>query len=147
MLKSTSPSDFWGRRWNLLVHRGLKNGVYKPTRSCSSSRMAAVLATFVASGIIHEYVDYAMFAGTSHQFQWKQMLFFGWNGILIMVEYGTRHWQIWGRMSKNLPQTVITAMVLSSALPIAHLFFADWIKYGFFDAVYLTQPVIVCGDA
>ena len=24
LLASTSPSDFWGRRWNRLVHNGLK---------------------------------------------------------------------------------------------------------------------------
>jgi len=63
MLKSKSPSDFWGRRWNVLVHNGLKNGVYKPTRKHTSSKLLAVVATFVVSGIIHEYVDYVMFHG------------------------------------------------------------------------------------
>lgn len=30
---ATSPSDFWGRRWNSLVHHHLKKGVYKPFRA------------------------------------------------------------------------------------------------------------------
>lgn len=33
MFGSISPSDFWGNRWNKLIHRGLKQGVYKPVRA------------------------------------------------------------------------------------------------------------------
>jgi hypothetical protein len=154
MLKSRSPSDFWGRRWNVLVHKGLKNGVYKPTRKNTSSKMWAVLATFVVSGIIHEYVNYVMFTGqgnggdliqrSSYRFTWKQMLFFGWNGILILLEYSIGHWAIFRWMSKRLPQIVVTALVLCCALPLAHLFTGDWIKNGYFDAVYLAEPIVVC---
>jgi len=153
MLKSRSPSDFWGRRWNVLVHKGLKNGVYKPTRKQTSSKLGAVVATFVASGVIHEYVNYVMFHGhgsttndedAAYQFTWKQMLFFGWNGILVGLEYRIGHWAIFQWMSQTLPPIVLTALVLCSALPLAHLFTGDWIKYGYFDAVYLAEPIVVC---
>mmetsp|Transcript_4619 Transcript_4619/g.9732 ORF Transcript_4619/g.9732 Transcript_4619/m.9732 type:complete len:464 (+) Transcript_4619:49-1440(+) len=159
MLKSKSPSDFWGRRWNVLVHTGLKNGVYKPTRKRTSSKLLAVVATFVVSGIIHEYVNYVLFSGkyngnghgitmndedASYKITWKQMLFFGWNGILVSLEYCIGHWKIFQWMSRSLPPIVVTALVVCSALPLAHLFTGDWIKHGFFDAVHIGTPIIVC---
>eukprot|EP00531_Pseudo-nitzschia_arenysensis_P002286 CAMPEP_0116115152 /NCGR_PEP_ID=MMETSP0329-20121206/354_1 /TAXON_ID=697910 /ORGANISM="Pseudo-nitzschia arenysensis, Strain B593" /LENGTH=308 /DNA_ID=CAMNT_0003608565 /DNA_START=107 /DNA_END=1033 /DNA_ORIENTATION=+ len=156
MLKSKSPTDFWGRRWNMLVHKGLKNGVYKPTRKHTSSKLWAVVATFVVSGIIHEYVNYVMFLGKwgnsggtedapiDYRFQWKQMIFFGWNGILILLEYTIGHWRIFQWLSKTLPPIATTALVLCCALPLAHLFTGDWIKIGYFDSVFLAEPIIVC---
>jgi hypothetical protein len=145
MFKSTSVSEFWGRRWNLLVHNGLKNGVYKPTRKLTSSKILAVLATFAASGVLHEYVNLVMFEGQEHyQFRWKQMLFFGWNGVLLALEHFIGHWAIFRWMNQNLPQIVVTALLLSAALPIAHLFIGDYIEHGYFDAVYLVEPILIC---
>lgn len=146
MLKSRSPSEFWGRRWNVLVHKGLKNGVYKPVRKQTSSKLLAIIATFVVSGIIHEYVNFVMFSyGVEpYEFKWKLILFFGWNGILIVLEYFIGHWAVFQWMSRNLPPIVLTVLVLCSALPLAHLFTGDWIRYGYFNAVSLSTPIIVC---
>jgi len=77
VFESSSPSDFWGRRWNLVgetffhfifqfhsvcltiifleVHGVLKRGVHKPVRA-KYSRLTATVATFFASGIFHEWV-------------------------------------------------------------------------------------------
>ena len=144
MLKSKSVTDFWGRRWNMLVHRGLKNGVYKPTRKTTDSRMGAVLATFVASGILHEYVNYALFEDAYRTGEWKQMLFFGWNGVLLLLEYTIGHWSIFRKLSNKLPPFLVTALVLCLALPLAHLFTGPYIKNGWFESVYIAEPVIVC---
>ena len=70
----------------------------------------------------------------TYRFAWKQMVFFGWNGVLILLEYHIGHWAVFRWMSHNLPQLVVTALVLCCALPLAHLFTGDWIKHGFFDA-------------
>lgn len=144
MFKSTSPSEFWGRRWNTLVHTCLKNGVYKPTRKYTSSKVAAAFAAFAVSGIIHEYVNLVMFANSIYSFSWKQMVFFGWNGVLVTLEYRIGHWRIFNWMTCNLPQIVITALVMCAALPLAHLFTGDWILHGYFDAVYLAEPILIC---
>ena len=144
MLKSTSPSEFWGRRWNMHVHNGLKNGVYKPVRRQFSSRSLAVVATFLVSGVIHEYVNIVLFSDKDVQFKWKQMIFFGWNGVLILLEYLVGHWNVFRWLSKNIPQLFITALVILSALPLAHLFTGDWIKGGYFDDVLFAEPVIFC---
>eukprot|EP00546_Thalassionema_frauenfeldii_P012146 CAMPEP_0178918672 /NCGR_PEP_ID=MMETSP0786-20121207/13954_1 /TAXON_ID=186022 /ORGANISM="Thalassionema frauenfeldii, Strain CCMP 1798" /LENGTH=58 /DNA_ID=CAMNT_0020592403 /DNA_START=719 /DNA_END=892 /DNA_ORIENTATION=+ len=54
LFTSRSPSDFWGRRWNLLVHSLLKGGIFKPVRKYFSSTVATV-AAFLASGALHEW--------------------------------------------------------------------------------------------
>lgn len=56
LLSSSSPSDFWGRRWNKIVGGGLRRGVFQPMRKAGYHRSIAALATFVASGCLHEYV-------------------------------------------------------------------------------------------
>lgn len=55
LMKSSSPSDFWSGRWNMIVHGALKRGVFKPVYSMSS-KVVAVMATFLASGLFHEYI-------------------------------------------------------------------------------------------
>uniref|UniRef100_A0A7S1FN76 Wax synthase domain-containing protein n=3 Tax=Corethron hystrix TaxID=216773 RepID=A0A7S1FN76_9STRA len=52
---SASPSDFWGQKWNLVIHENLKRGVYKPVRK-RFSRNVAMVSSFVASGIFHEWI-------------------------------------------------------------------------------------------
>lgn len=55
LMKATSPSNFWSGRWNVLIHGALKRGVFKPVYSVST-KFIAVLATFLASGLFHEYI-------------------------------------------------------------------------------------------
>jgi hypothetical protein len=59
VLKSDSIADFWSRRWNYLVHCALKRGVYKQIRKYRSATFAS-LAVFLASGLIHEYLNYTV---------------------------------------------------------------------------------------
>jgi Acyl-CoA cholesterol acyltransferase len=147
MLRSKSPSDFWSRRWNMVVHKGLKNGAYKPVRKYTNSRVLAVLATFVVSGIIHEYVNLVLFFDRDIQFEWKQILFFSWNGMLILLEYAIGGLPMFQWISKNVPSFLVTAMVVSTALPFAHFFTADWIKGGYFDAVMIAEPLVMCSSS
>ena len=83
LLKSRGFRDGWGERWNLVIHRSLKTTVYKPLRSIGLGSLPAQarhthtphtphtaylaaslhtfpylppqLATFAASGLVHEY--------------------------------------------------------------------------------------------
>ena len=144
MFKSRSPSDFWGRRWNTIVHRGLKNGAYKPVRKFTNSRTMSVLAAFVVSGIIHEYVNLVLYYEKGISFEWKQMLFFGWNGALILLEYCFGSSLLFQWIGKNVHPYLVTFLVISSALPLAHLFTGDWIKGGYFDAVLQAEPAFIC---
>jgi hypothetical protein len=52
VLLARSPSDFWGRRWNLAFHQLVRELVYRPCRA-----RGAVFSTslaFLASGLVHD---------------------------------------------------------------------------------------------
>jgi len=56
IMMSTSASDFWGKRWNMIIHGCLKRGVFKPVYKYSNKPIA-VWAAFIASGLFHEYIN------------------------------------------------------------------------------------------
>lgn len=55
LLLSTSPADFWGRRWNLLIHGLFKRTIFKPLRARGLPAQAAAASAFLVSGLFHEY--------------------------------------------------------------------------------------------
>jgi hypothetical protein len=142
MLESKSPSDFWGRRWNLLVHRGLKNGVYKPVRKHGGGKPIAVLATFVASGLFHEWLlpsvffDYPNTHGTT-------TFFFAWQAMLVAMEALIGHWTVFQRLSKSLPGAVRTFLVIIAGVPLGHWFIESYISSNFFLQGQVTFPTIL----
>jgi hypothetical protein len=148
MFGSTSPSDFWGNRWNKLIHRGLKQGVYKPVRAETGSRNLATMATFLASGLAHEYTWAVMFYPSSHEQEkcmapfGKTLLFFGWNGILLILE----HWlgrNRWNAIVKPMPRILVSLLVVMTALPVGHLFTGDFRFGGYFDSLVTAWPMVV----
>mmetsp|Transcript_10210 Transcript_10210/g.11313 ORF Transcript_10210/g.11313 Transcript_10210/m.11313 type:complete len:420 (-) Transcript_10210:12-1271(-) len=142
ILKSTSPSDFWGKRWNILIHQGLKNGVYKPMRQHFSTFLS-VLATFIVSGILHEYINYVFFSNFSMILKYKNIYFFGWNGLLILGQHTFGNLKIFRVLNEHLPRCLSSFLVILSALPLAQFFTGDWIKHGYFDHVNVCLPSIV----
>lgn len=148
MFFSCSISDFWGRRWNRLVHAGLKNGIYKPVRSLTNSRAIATVTTFFVSGLIHEYVWCVLFYQNRYQqdvYQppfGKSLLFFGWNGILLVLEYAVGE-TLWKNMTSTVPRPVVSLMVILMALPVSHLFTGDLIVGGYFQTLELALPMVI----
>jgi hypothetical protein len=59
---STSPTDFWSRRWNMLVRGLFHRTVFTPLRNRKVPSWMAALSAFVVSGAFHEYA----FAPASH---------------------------------------------------------------------------------
>jgi hypothetical protein len=127
---STSPSDFWGRRWNLLVHQGLKNGVFKPAHLCGGlSKTAAVTVTFFVSGIVHEWLLIALHAPMPHQqgqvdhvvsvVYGSQTMFFAWQGLLVSIEAMVGHWPMFMKMDQILPMPVRTALIIATGIPVS----------------------------
>lgn len=152
---STSPSDFWGRRWNTLVGTALKRAVFVPLRKhWGMGRAVSALATFAASGIMHEYVIAVMVCRERrpllvHQqlqkgstillevapYWGRHSLFFLWNGLLLVAEEvvashsAARQW-----MDRNVPSAGLarTATVVLTALPVSHLFTSVYVETGFY---------------
>mgnify|MGYP000013768181 CR=1 FL=1 len=154
-----SPSDFWGRRWNNLIHVGLKQAIYKPVRRKTGNRTLASIVVFCVSGIYHEYVWMLLFLVTTAQAKetmltddgccpscycdaWfgKQLLFFGWNGVLIALEYLVGHKL--SALTTHLPSLLRSHLVVLLSLPVGHLFTADLTMAGYFGCIQHALPLI-----
>lgn len=155
LFESSSPSDFWGRRWNLVVHGILKRGVYKPVRT-KFSRLAASTATFLASGFFHEWLLSIVFYPDSDEDiascnppicylpgYGRNSLFFVWNAIVIGLEYAIGGAAIFQLLKKHLPLTVVSLLVASTALPMTHWFTNDYVRSDFFTDIQMGYPMIV----
>ena len=139
MFESKSPSDFWGRRWNLLIHRVLKQGVYKPVRSLGGSKACGVACVFLASGLFHEWLlptnffDYRNVHGPT-------MLFFAWQVVLVAGESMVGHWVVFSYISKSAPGCVRTMLVLLLGLPVGHWFTDSYVHSDFFRQMSVLMP-------
>jgi len=155
IFESTSLSDFWGRRWNLVVHGFLKRGVYKPVRT-KYSRLAAATAAFLASGFFHEwllsvvlYPDYDSVGedcappACFRPGYGRNTLFFVWNAGLIGIEYAVSGAAIFKLLKKHLPPVIISLLVTSTALPVAHWFTNDYVRTDFFHDGQMGLPIII----
>ncbi|ERN10619.1 hypothetical protein AMTRI_Chr10g227450 [Amborella trichopoda] len=92
---SSSLKEFWGQRWNLIVTNMLRPTVYEPVlnlwgvsaragRPPLGARVAALMATFVVSGLMHELMFYYMTGGQRPS--WEVTLFFILHGLLTGIE-------------------------------------------------------------
>lgn len=91
---STSLQDFWGKRWNLTVTNTLKQTVYRPVRSALAvvlgkelAPLAAVFATFLISGLMHELFFYYL---TRSKPSWEMTWFFVLHGLCVGLELGIK---------------------------------------------------------
>jgi len=149
IFESSSPSDFWGRRWNLVVHGLLKRGVYKPVRS-KFSRFTASMSAFIASGIFHEWLlsvlylpDDPSLPSPHSPTYGRNTLFFVWNAMLIGMEQIIGGALIFQAMKKHLPSVVVSLLVSLAALPVAHWFTFDYVKDDFFRDGQIGFPLVV----
>jgi len=149
---STSFSEFWGQRWNRLVATGLKDGIYKPLRIAGLSKPASAITTFLASGILHEYMLLVLACRQGvannpkhepyrHQYG-NQLIFFIFNAGLLLLEYEfSQHWAIqW--IPRYLPKPLRTALVIMMVLPVGHLFMNEYINSGLLSDVAMFFPKI-----
>jgi hypothetical protein len=110
----------------------------------------AVLITFLASGLLHDYSWSLVFYQTVEQQQslnspaeqqervfrpiWlKLTAFFLWNGAVMLLERPVCQ-LVPGlqRFSQRLPRPVLATLVLLTALPVSHWYTGDWARGGFF---------------
>jgi hypothetical protein len=127
---SRSPSEFWGRKWNLMIHRILKFGAFLPARQYVSNEMA-VLWTFIVSGLVHDYVWSLLFYQHEHTKNedgvcldcfvpavLKLTAFFFWNGAVMLLERPI------GRVPEShheaYPDSNMSTLVVFTALPVSH---------------------------
>jgi alginate O-acetyltransferase complex protein AlgI len=82
-LAARSLGDFWSRRWNLAFSEMTALAIYRPL-SAGVGRKAAVLASFLGSGLLHELaISVPVLAGFG-----LPMLYFLLHGALVLGERG-----------------------------------------------------------
>ena len=155
LLESRSPLDFWGRRWNLVVHQVLKNGVFKPMRKYCGSTKISVFATFLASGMFHEWLLWAVFMPTKGQLDpesgecasscyepkyGRSVIFFLWQAALIAMELSIGRAQIFKHLGQILPQPIKAILIVALGSPVGHFFTEPYFRCRFF--FYHAQPGI-----
>jgi hypothetical protein len=101
----------------------------------------AILSAFLGSGVLHEYAWAIMFKSTKHDYDetgncvglcWypligKQLVFFLWCCLTMLLEKPLRRLPPVQWMSKNLPTFIISTLVVCTVLPFAHWYPGDWI--------------------
>ncbi|CAF3458548.1 unnamed protein product [Rotaria socialis] len=81
---SLSLGEFWGQRYNRIVHKVLREAIFEPIRSELSSSNIAGFMTFIVSGLLHVHVCIAVFQNTSSAF--PTFMFFIIHGIGCCLE-------------------------------------------------------------
>lgn len=153
---ATSPSDFWGKRWNLVIHGVLKGGVYKPARKNGFSPLMAMTATFLASGLFHEWIAHGLFRTSCIESKPRStlcyehlyggsMVFFSWQAILLMGEQVVlgRNVTIVSNWAAKLPLPVRTAMIVALGIPFAHFFTEPYVCSNYFRHGQMGLPMIL----
>lgn len=144
---SKSPSDFWGRRWNCLVHGVLKRGVYKPVRKFTANSAAlAAVATFIASGVLHEYILSIITLDSVDQSSVRygmHLAFFAYNALIFTVEHLFSEAYIFQWSGRTLHPTIVSLLVVLSVLPVAHWFTDEYISAGFYTDYTVGFPILV----
>jgi hypothetical protein len=110
------------------------------------STYSAVLAAFLASGLLHDYAWAILFIPTSHDYDssgecigrcWyplpgKQTIFFLWCGVTMLAEKHISELGLVKWISCNLPTFIVSTLVIMTVLPIAHWYVGDWIVGEYF---------------
>lgn len=160
LTRSSSPSDFWGRRWDKIVQQELRRGVFDPLRKLGFNRSVSAVGTFLASGILHEYVlfvssyrgagapsDVQVFYNNPQRKPFKpnfgsHLIFFAWNGAVLFAEHLLSDTSPVKWMKKNLPMPIRTALTLLTVLPISHIFTDEWVASCFYSDIAMGYPRI-----
>ena len=143
---STSPSDFWGNRWNRVVSSALKRAIFIPMRKQGFSRPVAAMATFAASGLLHEYLIVVMMQNRHSEYAslaFSQLAFFLWNGVVLGIEHLLRGNKYLEHVANRLPVPLRSFLVVLTVLPLAHLFTQIFVENGFYTAFARGFPKIV----
>lgn len=97
--------------------------------------MTAILVTFVALGLLHEYASAILFAPISQDYDnltkacvtvgrcWypivrKQIVFFLWCGMAVLKEKSAGRFRLLQWIIHHLPTFVVSTLVVLSALPL-----------------------------
>lgn len=123
LLLSTTIREFWGRRWNLVVHRLMKRSFFTPfAKRGPASRHLGGLFAFIMSGLFHEYMWLAVnWTNTCHYSPGLPTLFFLIQFLLCAMEAILARTAL-GRCVAEIPRPLLTVATTLAILPMGPLF-------------------------
>lgn len=157
MMLATSPSHFWGKCWNRLIHSVLKRGVYIPLRKHAVSRPWAAVGAFVASGLFHEWLLTFVFEPLEfekgphgecelprcyHAPLGGSTAFMLYNALFVVLEYGLGGTKPIAMFVKYVPTPLRTAALIMLGLLVVHWFCHAYTTSNFFDHGKIALPFI-----
>jgi hypothetical protein len=122
-------------------------------RKASFSRPTAALATFAASGLLHEYILIVMAVNPKKDLQvtslinyGHQLAFFLWNGTVLILEHLLKGHAVVAWIQTHFPAPIRTALVILTVLPVAMLFTEVYVDFGFYADYALGFPRLIRVD-
>jgi hypothetical protein len=121
---ATSPAEFWGQRYNLLVSKLLSDAVNAPLKRAGCNPALGVMATFAASGALHVLVVHCAMNRCGRT---STMAFFLLHGSLCVFQgYVRRRSDVWyRRLFTGLSGWAVWHTCLFGTSPLYMGMFAD----------------------
>ena len=143
MFGSSSPSDMWGRRWNMQMHGILKRSCFLPLVKRGVPKQLAGFATFVASAVYHELQFRFTFPGS---YAWgRASLFFLLQGLLCVLEALIyRAVPPVSAAAKAVPHGIKCIATTLLMIATSELFVSIWREGGMFDAIAMLIATLRC---
>lgn len=138
LTRATSISDFWSRRWNLLIHGLFRRTVFAPLTARGVPASAAGALAFALSGAFHEYA-FALQQPSLRSSLGRCMLFFLLQAPVVSLEKLLR-------THVGVPALFATSSALCTLVwtlllvPPAPLFLHPLKTSGVFEQIYLLVP-------
>lgn len=140
---ATCISDFWSRRWNLLIHGLFRRTVFKPLTTRGVPAWAAGALAFFISGAFHEYA-FALQQPALRASTGRCLLFFVAQAPVVSAEKALRRYV--GVPPPFDRSTVLCTLAWTLLLvPPAPLFLHPLKTSGVFEQIYDLVPRLVFG--
>ena len=147
LTKSRSFREAWGARWNLVIHGYLKSCVYKPCRMIGLTALPATIISFVASGVLHEYM-FMLHNASAYNMGEVCLFFIGMGFVMIAEEMiiGNLVPKSIVKLGAKMP-SLLTAILLTltSCLLFDPLYMASWRKAGMLPSMADLVVTVRCG--
>lgn len=151
MTQASGLNDFWGRRWNMTVHRMLKTLYFDPVFEATGIRILAVCAAFGGSGAFHEIaLHYIASAAADPVGKQQAARLFGWQTAFFMSsavlgfaeKKAQKTFPKLAKQMSDLPWPTQTMLATMAILPTGFFFTAPLMEVGMIDSLLFHIPKV-----
>lgn len=133
-LLTTSPRDFWSKRWNRLCRKYFHVIIFKPIVNHTHSPTLAGIVIFLISGLMHDYLNYVSMGDIS----FDSTIYFLIHGTACSIQvYLQRRYAIFNTVPAFIAWTLNSIFFVATA-PI---FFAPYIRTHFWTHVFAAFKI------